>query len=146
MKKLIILRGCPGSGKSTFADFIFDTIGNGMSCCKYSADDFFIDKKTGKYKFDSNLLHKAHSQCRQYVKTSMELDYDNNLIIVDNTNTTKKEIQPYLDLAKAHDYEVTILTVGSYDTLSVNKYIKRNIHGVPPDKVRDMAHRIKENL
>ncbi len=42
MKNLILLRGLPGSGKSTFAK----TMWSELVVCE--ADDYFVDKETGE--------------------------------------------------------------------------------------------------
>lgn len=47
MSKLYILRGIPGSGKSTYGKKIVDSaIDAGLSAIKFEADDFFM--KNGK--------------------------------------------------------------------------------------------------
>ena len=51
MKKLILLRGIPGSGKSTFAKSI-----SNESTGHIESDMFFI--KDGEYKFDGSRINK----------------------------------------------------------------------------------------
>ena len=52
-KILYIVRGVPGSGKSTFAEKL---VGHDFLVCE--ADKYFIDKETGEYKFDiSKIKH-----------------------------------------------------------------------------------------
>ena len=164
MKKCVILRGVPGSGKSTVAQKLLEecwdiqvqipgttgdeymTSARGVIC---SADDYF--KTTdGVYNFNAKLLKNAHEYCRSKVETCMQniaglvggqMAYD--VIVVDNTNTRHWEYQPYVELAEKYGYEVEIKVVGEFDKESVLKYAQRNTHGVPVDKVIAMAERFE---
>ena len=94
MKTLYILRGLPGSGKSTLANTIVDTI----AVCE--ADQYFVDKETGEYKFNPDEIKIAHQWCRDEVENRMKhnqdtygLDYSE--IVVSNTFTQEWEMEPY---------------------------------------------------
>ena len=63
-KVLYIVRGIPGSGKSTFAK----TLGGQH----YEADMYFIDEE-GNYKFDGTKIKDAHKWCQSFVETDMVL-------------------------------------------------------------------------
>jgi adenylate kinase family enzyme len=60
---LFLVRGIPGSGKSTFAKHIW----NEYAICE--ADKFFHNKETGEYNFDPSRLKEAHEWCRNEVET-----------------------------------------------------------------------------
>ena len=68
-KILTLVRGLPGIGKSTFANFIW----NDYAICE--ADKFFYDSE-GHYLFDASKLREAHKWCRDEVETRMK---DNEL-------------------------------------------------------------------
>ncbi len=126
MKNLILLRGLPGSGKSTFANFIW----NDYAVCE--ADKFFYDKD-GNYKFDATKLSEAHRWCREQVETRMK-DNQNNPqfypeIVVSNTFTKEWEMAEYFDLAKKYGYTVFTIIVE-------NRHGGINQHGVPAEKNR----------
>ena len=53
MKQLILLRGLPGSGKSTFA--------KSLGGIHIEADQYFM--QDGEYKFDASQLKHAHNYC-----------------------------------------------------------------------------------
>ena len=97
MKELYLIRGIPGSGKSTFANHVW----NDYAICE--ADKFFYDKE-GNYNFDANKLRQAHEWCRQEVENRMK----ENLItpqyypeiVVSNTFTQEWEMEPYFKLAE----------------------------------------------
>lgn len=129
MPNCIILRGLPGSGKSSFAHQIGAWI--------VSEDEFFT--KNGEYKFDKTMLVHAHGFC--FVKFCDYIDQNRPDICVDNTNTTKKEYQRYVDYAKDHGYNVTILTVET--DLTDEELAKRNVHGVPIETIKRMRERMR---
>ena len=59
MKRVTIMRGIPGCGKSWLAKQISDRSGAAV----VSTDDEFIDHKTGEYVFDPSLLGRNHARC-----------------------------------------------------------------------------------
>ncbi len=100
-KILTLVRGLPGSGKSTFANFIW----NDYAICE--ADKFFYDKE-GNYNFDATKLTDAHKWCREQVETRMK---DNEVnpqfypeIVVSNTFTKEWEMEEYYKLAEKYGY------------------------------------------
>lgn len=124
-KALILLRGIPGSGKSTVAELL----GGGNSTV-VSADMFF--EKDGQYNFDMTKLGQAHAWCKGVVEDSMKQGVAK--IFVANTFTMDKEINPYINLAKEHDYSVVSLVVE-------NRHGCMNIHGVPEESLKRMEDR-----
>jgi predicted kinase len=126
-KNLIILRGLPNSGKSTFASLISEDI-----CC---ADDFFMDK--GEYKFDKTKLGEAHEWCQLKCRLKMACGYSK--IVVANTNTTEKEMAPYIKLAEAFRYKVFYVIVE-------NRHEGDNHHNVPAETIELMKNRFEIKL
>jgi predicted kinase len=102
MPIMYIMRGVSGSGKSTAAQKLVGTI--------FSTDDYFMVK--GKYLFDKRYLTTAHNKTQALVESWMMAYGDGNSgewkqnIIIDNTNITKRDMEPYLVLAKKYNYEV----------------------------------------
>jgi predicted kinase len=136
MKELFLIRGLPGAGKSTFANFIW----NEYAICE--ADKFFVDKE-GTYNFDASKLREAHKWCRDEVETRMK---DNTLnpqyypeIVVSNTFTQEWEMEAYYELAKKYGYTVFSLIVE-------NRHNGVNEHGVPADKLDQMRNRFEIRL
>ena len=120
---LYIVRGIPGSGKSTLAK----TLGGQH----YEADMFFIDEN-GVYNFDFTKIKDAHQWCQGFVKTDMVLEYPK--IVVSNTFTQEWEMQPYIDMAKEHNYMV-------FTIILENVHGGKNIHNVPDDRIKQMKER-----
>lgn len=137
MKELILLRGVPGSGKSTAARLLG---ANGAGYAHYEADMFFM--KDGKYKFEATQLKMAHNWCQNSVDHAMLLNHttgDNSRIIVSNTFTQEWEMDVYYKLAEKWGYRVTSLIVE-------NRHGGENIHSVPADKVQAMRDRFEIKL
>jgi predicted kinase len=136
MKTLILLRGLPGSGKSTFANYMFS---NNI----FEADQYFYDEDK-KYNFDASKLHLAHKYCQLRVEHAMEDNlisggWDVSEIVVSNTSTTEKELEPYLELAKKYDYQVVSLIVE-------NRHSGVSKHNVPIETIEKMKNRFSIKL
>jgi len=133
---LFLVRGLPGSGKSTFATHIW----NEYAVCE--ADKFFYDKE-GNYNFDPSKLKEAHAWCKNEVETRMK-DHQINQqyypeIAVSNTFTQEWEMEDYYKLAEKYGYKVVSLIVE-------NRHGGKNVHGVPDDKLEIMKNRFEIKL
>lgn len=144
MRKLIILRGVSGAGKSTYAKHLVEIYEQVFSASKcyggrvkhIEADQFFYDD-LGNYNFDANKLQHAHSWCKSTVQAVMSIGLE--VIIVSNTSTTEKELEPYIELAEIFDYEITSLVVE-------NRHGNIDVHAVPENVKQKQAMRLKNNL
>lgn len=128
-KHLFLLRGLPGSGKTTLAQTIADVL--------FAADDFFHDPETGEYNFDATKLGIAHKQCQDNCDNAMVHGF--RKIAVHNTFTTEREMKPYYDLAKRHGYLVHSLIVE-------NRHGGENVHNVPEEALNRMEERFSVKL
>lgn len=137
-RKLYILRGIPGSGKSTKAKELQEHYRSmGLTCRIRSTDEQFVNKITGQYDFDPKKLGWAHNQNQMLVERDMHQERD--VIIVDNTNIKKRDYARYLAFAAQYGYDVEYCIVGDYsDRSNIEKYWKRNTHGVPIEAVTRM--------
>jgi len=130
MPSLILLRGLPGSGKTTLARQLSE---NG----KYSVcaiDDFFTDALTGKYWFEFEKNHLAYKQCEARVKEQMQLGAEK--IFVDNTFTLEWEMKSYFKLAAEFKYRMHVVTVE-------NRHGGKNVHGISHAQLEKMAEKYK---
>ena len=136
MRTLIIIRGLPGSGKSSFAGLVWD---RHVIC---EADKYFYDKE-GNYNFDATKLGAAHKWCQDQCEMFMQDNQANPQfypeIIVSNTSTTESELKPYLDLAAKYDYKVVSLIVE-------NRHGNESVHGVPKETIEKMKNRFSIKL
>jgi len=127
---LVIMRGLPGSGKSTLVRHTY-----GQSPV-FSTDDFFMED--GKYNFRPWLIGQAHNENMCKVMEAMMDDIP--VIVVDNTNTQRWEYSVYLYMAQAMGYAVEINDL--YDGgLTDKELFERNTHGVPLEAIAKMRER-----
>jgi predicted kinase len=132
-KILYIVRGIPGSGKSTFAKTLGGT--------HIEADQYFVDVD-GNYNFDGGKIKLAHEYCRAQTEAWMRTDgtqVNVDRIVVSNTFTQEWEIKPYFELAKEYGYKVFTIIVE-------NRHGGKNVHEVPEDKIQMMKDRFEVNL
>jgi len=133
MKKLLLLRGLPGSGKSSLAKSLSNaTTGH------VEADMYFMNGDN--YEFDPSKLKEAHQWCKDVAEgwMSPETGYLDT-IIVSNTFTRAWEMKPYYELAERYGYTVFSLIVE-------NRHGGVNTHGVPEDKLEQMEDRFELKL
>ena len=101
LKTVIINRGIPASGKSTFARNIVSTLTeHGLSALACSTDDFFMIK--GEYHFDVSKLREYHMKNQEVFKKALHDEIE--LVICDNTNIEPWEAKPYYEIAKEYKY------------------------------------------
>jgi len=132
---LILLRGIPGSGKTTLANVILQQPNNNPQEI-LSADDFF-DDGNGGYNFDPTKLKEAHNYCQ--FRCSERMRQQKSRIVVANTFTQEWEMDEYFKMAERYDYRVHTIIVE-------NRHGNENIHGVPKDKVQQMKNRFEIKL
>lgn len=116
MPHLLIIRGLPGSGKSTLAA--------SLGRAHFEADMFMVDEK-GDYNFQPEKLTEAHSWCLEQCRLAL---IAGNNVVVSNTFTRRWEVMPYINLG--YPFSVVVCE-GRYGS----------IHGVPADKIAEMAQR-----
>jgi predicted kinase len=127
-KVLYIVRGVPGSGKTTLAKQLTANV--------FEADHYFYDND-GNYNFIPSEIKEAHKECQQFVGYAMESGIEK--IAVSNTFTQEWEMEPYFELAKKHGFNVFTIIVE-------NRHGGLNQHGVSEDKIEQMKNRFEIKL
>ena len=132
--QMFIMRGLPGSGKSTVVETIRHNSVNFMPrIC--SADDFFM--VDGRYDFRPWLIGQAHEACKIKAFRAMMDGVD---VFIDNTNSCKWEFELYVLWARQLNYRCIIIDL--FDSkLSDEELAARCKHGVPVDSIAKMRAR-----
>ena len=124
MNKLTLIRGLPGSGKSTMARKIALETG----ALHVEADMWFNYSE----KWRNESVKMAHAICQEQAHKSLYYGRD---VVVSNTFTQQWEMQPYLDMARQYGAQVEIITAtGDYGS----------IHNVPAEAIQAMRERWEE--
>lgn len=131
---LYIMRGLPGSGKSTCAREIGGEI--------FSTDDFFI--RDGVYEFDPSKIGEAHEWNQR--RTEKALREGMPSVVVDNTNTMAWEIRPYVELGMKEAYSIILAEPDTLYKWDVNVLAEKNGHGVPEEVIKKMMDRYEHDL
>ena len=139
---LFLLRGIPGSGKSTIAE--------NMKPDYWVESDHYFMKKEGNewvYRFNADLLGKAHKWCQEQTRLYMESIWAkacrfkgngekiHNLVVA-NTFTTEWEIEPYYKMAEKYEFQVHSLIVE-------NRHGNKDVHNVPKEVIEKMTNRFE---
>lgn len=128
--------GVPGSGKSHKAREIQQEQGGLI----LSTDSIF--ECGPHYLWTPSVLKEAHqvNQAKTRVALTRALS-----VIIDNTNVSKWQRQPYIDLAAEFGIEYELVepdTAWKYDAAEC---AKRNTHGVPIESIERMLKELRGN-
>lgn len=132
---LILLRGLPGSGKTTLGNVILKNFVTDQPDV-LSADDFFINEE-GLYVFDATKLKEAHNDC--LLRCANKMKNQIFRIVVANTFTQEWEMEKYFEIAERYNYRVHSIIVE-------NRHNGENVHGVPSEKLEQMKNRFNIKL
>lgn len=141
--RVILLVGCAGSGKSTYARSHF------LGAKIVSSDHFFermaiATNRTYRQVFDVQLLRDSHKQCE--LEFQVALEKGTPLVIVDNTNVHPADRQRYIKSAaglgcetELHVFSPWIYGTPCLSPRQIQDYVDlchgRSTHAVPFETV-----------
>jgi predicted kinase len=131
--KCYVLRGLPGSGKSSKArQIVEDYSSQGLRppiVC--SADNFRYEN--GLYVFKNS--REPHDKCLELFKNSVDSGHD---VIVDNINAELRSMKPYVEYAHQAGYEIIIISIQPID---IETLMARGLHNVPRESYERFLRR-----
>ena len=114
-QKLILVRGLPGTGKSTSGEGL---VQHGYADVHLEADMYFVGDD-GVFNYRQGEIGRAHAWCKE--QTNLHL-HAGKTVVVTNTFVRRWEMQFYLDLARKLRIPVEI---------STRKVVFKNTKNVP---------------
>jgi predicted kinase len=133
-KKLIIMRGLPGSGKSGAAKRL---VRNGVI---HSTDDFFV--QNGEYVFDNENIERFHHF--NFLSSVRSMREGISPVIIDNTNIIAEHCVDYIEAGKMYGYDIIIVEPDASWAFNIEELMKRNTHEVPRETLVDMLEKYEK--
>lgn len=127
---VVILRGFPGSGKSSLANLLRKQVPSEI----VSADDNWMGPDG---------LQVAHEHCHQAFLGFLKAR--RSVVIVDNTNVRKQDYSFYWSRAESEGYAVVLLEMVCESTTELEQLRKRSVHNVPGGAVGAMWARWEQD-
>jgi hypothetical protein len=134
MQSLYLVRGLPGSGKTTWVKSQMAILHGRALAYHYEADQFFVGAD-GKYNFNPSNLSLAHETCRTNVIKTLAVSQQartNATVFVANTMTTWGEVEPIVKSLSINDVIVTVVDI-------TTQY--GSVHDVPYNTILRMKKR-----
>lgn len=143
LKIMYIMRGLPGSGKSTFIKNI-----PGLKEYNIFSTDNLVE---GDYKefFDSmkkneNFQPLADLHRQNFLGAVTAMEFGESPIVIDNTNIKKEFVKPYVVAAKKYGYDIRLIDLGT-GGLTTEELAARNTHHVDEETLNTMLQDYEEN-
>ena len=146
-KTVIINRAVVGSGKTTIAKCIAQTVKSAdLTAAIHSTDDYFLTS-SGRYDFIPDKLKEYHRKNQNAFCANIDAGID--LVINDNTNLVAWQCEPYIEAAKKAGYQIIVI---QYEPRNLNEHVISQImtanhpdaHGVPEETIIRMIKEYHE--
>ncbi len=137
---VIILRGLPGSGKSTLVKESKEIrqSQNEASIVICGADEYFENSQSG-YSYSGSELAAAHAYCRNKFLNAIEDGVE--CIVIDNTNSQTWEYHVYKRIGRLCGYDARVLEIGCINESILASFVDRTKHRVDKAAIVKMWQR-----
>lgn len=154
MKKAFILIGASGSGKSTVRKALEEKYAGATA---FSLDDTrircFLSESSSKGLSQGDVYKKAFDFCNKrvktfeaQVKTDWQMALASDVVIVDNTNMTRKSRGSWVRDLKARNFEITMVVMQTPLDVIIARQKTRGDKEVPADVVKSQYMRQEEPM
>lgn len=145
MKKLLIFRGAPGCGKSTFIKE------NNLDKYTLSTDDIRltlsppITNEDGTIGINQAFNHLVFNILYESLKTKMERG---EFVVVDSTNSKPSDTKQFIKLSKIYGYTIDCIDMTSLpkEECKRRNKLRENFRIVPEEVIDKMYHRFENKL
>ena len=139
-KHLIILRGLPGSGKTSYIKHVIEE----NDVVNYTICSAFYHFKEGLvYKYNPRQLPQAYNSCwKDFLEA---LDTQSTYIFVNNPNAEKWEYENYIFLGRKFGYTIEIVEIDCPGSGYIDYFQKRSRHNIPIHTVKAIGEKWEDD-
>jgi predicted ABC-type ATPase len=138
----IVMRGLPGSGKSSVSKEIQRRFQEEQSTQVVRVcTDEILEMCEGSYLWAGYKMAMYHPMAFKLVSIALKKQVP--IVILDNTNIMTKDFEHYIMDAQQKGYTVRCFTVGEFTPEAIELCVVRNSHNVPREAIERMARRFQ---
>lgn len=125
VREFVILRGLPGTGKSTVSERLgFDAGSQRISPVMCSVENYLPGDRS---QHEPAFIRDAHAQCRADFFNALRAR--SPLIVLDGVHERRWHYQMYVDFARSAGYNVRVVELRPHSSEDLWKCWHRNVHG-----------------
>lgn len=115
-----------------------------LTCSVHSTDDFHLELRGGIFEYVFKPQQLAFFHKRNLEDATKAMEFGVNYVIIDNTNTTWKEIEGYVKAGISNGYSVEVKEPNTSWKFDAIECSNRNTHKVPLSAIKKMLERWEE--